>query len=85
MIVVSSKSNINGGLASAYMEIMANSLGLGVLYSGFFVMCTKISRKLRNLIELERGYEVVSCRVIGYPKVKYQRIVPRNDLQVKRL
>ena len=29
IIVVSSKSNINAGLASAYMEIMANSLGLG--------------------------------------------------------
>lgn len=85
VIVVSSKSNINAGLASAYMEIMANSLGLGVLYSGFFVMCTKLSRKLRNLIELEKGYEVVSCMVIGYPKVKYQRIVPRNDLQVNRL
>lgn len=85
VIVVSSKSNINGGLASAYMEIMANSLGLGVLYSGFFVMCTKLSRKLRNLIELEKGYEVVSCMVIGYPKVKYHRIVPRKDLQVNRL
>ena len=85
VIVVSSKSNINAGLASAYMEIMANSLGLGVLYSGFFVMCTKLSRKLRNLIELEKGYDVVSCMVIGYPKVKYQRIVPRKDLQVNRL
>jgi nitroreductase len=85
VIVVSSKSNINGGLASAYMGIMANSLGLGVLYSGFFVMCTKLSRKLRNLIELEKGYDVVSCMVIGYPKVKYQRIVPRKDLQVNRL
>ena len=85
IIVVSSKSNINAGLASAYMEIMANSLGLGVLYSGFFVMCTKLSRKLRNLIELEKGYDVVSCMVIGYPKVKYQRIVPRKDLQVNRL
>ena len=85
VIVVSSKSDINAGLASAYMEIMANSLGLGVLYSGFFVACTKLSRRLRNLIELEKGYKVVSCMVIGYPKVKYQRIVPRRDLQLKRL
>ena len=47
VIVVSSKSNVNAGLASAYMEIMAESLGLGVLYSGFFVVCAKISGKLR--------------------------------------
>ena len=29
---------------------MAESLGLGVLYSGFFVVCTKLSEKLRKLI-----------------------------------
>ena len=36
VIVVASKSTVDGGLASSYMEIMAESLGLGVLYSGFF-------------------------------------------------
>lgn len=85
VIVVSSKSNVDGGLASSYMEIMAESMGLGVLYSGFFVMCTKLSRKLKNLLELEKGHDVVSCMVIGYPNVKYHRIVPRNDLKVKKL
>lgn len=85
VIVVSSKSNVDGGLASSYMEIMAESLGLGVLYSGFFVMCTKLSRKLKNLLELEKGHDVVSCMVIGYPNVKYQRIVPRKDLKMKKL
>ena len=85
VIVVASKNNVNAGLSSAYMEIMANSLGLGVLYSGFFVMCTKISRKLKNLLQLEKGYDVVSCIVIGYPNVKYQRIVPRNELKYKKL
>lgn len=85
VIVVSSKSNVDGGLASSYMELMAESLGLGVLYSGFFVMCTKLSRKLKKLIEIEKGHNVVSCMIIGYPNVKYQRIVPRKDLKVKRL
>ncbi len=85
VIVVSSKSTVDGGLASSYMEIMAESMGLGVLYSGFFVMCSKMSRKLKKLLELEKGYDVVTCMVIGYPDVKYQRIAPRKDLKVKRL
>ena len=55
VIVVFAKNGIDGGLASSYMEIMAESLGLGVLYSGFFVMCTKISRKLKNLLDLKKG------------------------------
>lgn len=85
VIAVSSKSAINAGLASAYMELMANSLGLGVLYSGFFVICTKMSRRLRRLLELPEGHEVVSCLVVGYADVRYQRIPPRKDAQVKML
>lgn len=48
-------------------------------------MCCKMSRKLKKLLELEKGYDVVTCMVIGYPDVKYQRIVPREDLKVKKL
>ncbi len=85
VIVVASKSTVDGGLASSYMELMAESLGLGVLYSGFFVACSKMSRKLKKLLELEKGYDVVTCMVIGYPDVKYHRIAPRKDLKVKKL
>ncbi len=85
VIVVSGKDDVNPALASSYMEIMAESLGLGVLYSGFFRVCAGISGKLRRLLELPKGHKVVTCMVIGYPSVKYQRIVPRKDLQRKTL
>lgn len=85
VIVVSSKNKVNASLASAYMELMAESLGLGVLYSGFFAICAKFSGKLRKLIKLPKGEEVVSCLIIGYPAVKYQRIVPRKNLRAKKL
>lgn len=85
VIVVSSNNKVNASLASAYMEIMAESLGLGVLYSGFFAMCAKFSGKLRKLIRLPKGEEVVACLIIGYPAVKYQRIVPRKTLRAKKL
>lgn len=67
------------------MELMAESLGLGVLYSGFFVACSRFSRKLRKLIRLRRGHKVVTCMVIGYPAVKYHRIVPRKPLRSNTL
>ena len=67
------------------VESFAESLGLGVLYSGFFVLCTKLSRKLRKLIGIPMGSKVVTCMVIGYPAVKYQRIVPRKPLKSKTL
>ncbi|MBQ9941739.1 MAG: nitroreductase family protein [Christensenellaceae bacterium] len=85
VVVVSAKNSINAGLASSYMELMAYSLGLGVLYSGFFVVCTKLSRKLKAMLPLEDDHEVVSCLVIGYPDVDYKRIAPRRELNIKVL
>ena len=85
VILVTGSSKTDTGLASAYMEIMAESLGLGVLFSGFFVTCTKLSAKLRKLIKLPRGHKVRTCMIIGYPAVKYQRIVPRKALKAKTL
>lgn len=85
VILVTGSSKTDTGLASAYMEIMAESLGLGVLFSGFFVTCTKLSGKLRKLIKVPGGHKVRTCMIIGYPAVKYQRIVPRKALKAKTL
>ncbi len=85
VIVVSARNSVDAGLSSSYMEIMAESLGLGVLYSGFFVMCARVSRKLRNLMKLPKGQKVVTCMVIGYPAVKYQRIAPRKKVKARVL
>ena len=85
VIVVSGRDEVNAALASSYMELMAESLGLGVLYSGFFRVCTVISGKLRRLLELPKGHRVVTCMVIGYPAVRYRRIVPRKALKSKTL
>jgi nitroreductase/NAD-dependent dihydropyrimidine dehydrogenase PreA subunit len=85
VIVVSGADDVNPALASSYMEIMAESLGLGVLYSGFFCECARVSEKLRELLELPERHRVVTCMVIGYPSVQYRRIVPRKALKVKML
>ena len=85
VIVVSGTNSIDAGLASSYMELMAGSLGLGVFYSGFFVICSKLSRKIRKTLSLQMNEKVFSCLVIGHPDVSYQRIVPRKKLKAKRL
>ncbi len=85
VIVVSGSGNIDAGLASSYMELMAESLGLGVLYSGFFVACAKLSGKLRGLLGLPKGHKVAACLVIGYTDVRYRRIPPRKPLQARTL
>ena len=85
VIVVSGKDGVSASLASAYMELCANSMGLAVLYSGFFVACTIINPLIKNKLRLPRGHRVITCMIIGYPDVEYRRIPPRKPLDVKYL
>ena len=85
VIVVSGTDKVNASLASAYMELTANTLGLGVLYSGFFCICAAISPKIKKMLSLPKGHRAITCMIIGYPNVEYKRIVPRKELKVKKL
>lgn len=82
-ILTVSQSPLDAGLASSYMELMAESLGLGVLYSGFFVAAVRLGKEIRQELGLDKEEQVVSCLVLGYPDVGYQRIVPRRPAKIK--
>lgn len=85
VIVVNGKGKTSPCLASSYMELMAESLGLGVLYSGFFIACTKLSKKISKALNTPEGHTPVTCLVIGYPDVKYERIPPREKAKINYL
>ena len=85
VIVVSGRNSVNAALASAYMELTANTLGLGVLYSGFFCGCAALDHRIKAALRLPKGYKAVTCMVIGYPDVTYKRIPPRKPLKLRVL
>lgn len=82
VILVISKTPINGGLASTNMELMTNALGLGTFYSGFLVRASQGNKKMREFLGLQGEEQIITAMVIGYPAVKYQRTVPRKDALV---
>lgn len=84
VLLVTNKAEMDAGLASAYVELMANAQGLGVLYSGFFLVACKLNPAIRKLIPLRKGYKISHCMVIGYPSVKYQRVPPRFPVKLVR-
>lgn len=85
VILVVSKNEINGSLAASNMSLMAESFGLGVLYSGFFSEVVKYSSKLRKLLNLKPKEHVVATLVIGYPDVKYRRTTQKETANVRYL
>ncbi|MDP4090499.1 MAG: nitroreductase family protein [Bacillota bacterium] len=82
VIVVTADSEVSGALASSNMELMTNALGLGTLFSGFFVMASGASKEIRDFLGIKEGKRIVTCMVIGYPDVKYSRTVPRKTAEI---
>ena len=81
-IVIKSNSMVDGALAASLMEIMAQSLGLGVLYSGFFTIAAGLPGKIKRKMALARGEKVVTTLVIGHPAVTYRRTAQRESARV---
>ena len=76
-IVVVSKDEINASLAASNMELMAEALGLGVLYSGFFARIVNTFPTLRRQLHLTHA-KAVTTLVLGYPNVHYRRTAQKD-------
>lgn len=85
IIVVSANSTVNGALASANMELMANALDLGALFSGFTIRGAKGKDNLRKFLKIKENKEIVTTLVLGYPDVNYLRTVPRKEADISWL
>lgn len=81
-VLVLSKTPLNGAIAAAHMETMVYALELGMVYSGFATTAATASGEIRTMLSIPEGYHVVTCMVIGHPKVRYYRSVPRNEAQI---
>lgn len=85
VIAVISKDKISASLAASNMALVAESQGLGVLYSGFFSMAANLSPTLHKELGLARGEKVVTTLVLGYSAVTYRRTTQKDPPQVANL
>lgn len=81
VILVTSDRMLDAGLAAQNMEMMAVSMGLGVLYNGFLARITEINPELKKWLGIENK-TICACMLLGYPDVQYLRTVPRKKAQV---
>lgn len=81
VILVAADSKVDGSLAASNMALMAEACGLGVLYSGFFTIAAKLSKKIKRELGI-KGKKPVTTLVIGYPGVKYRRSVQKDKAKV---
>lgn len=82
LLIITSASPLNGGLASSNIELMANAEGLGVLYSGFIQGALGANEAACKYLGIDKK-QICACMLAGYPNVKYQRSVPRKETNIQ--
>ena len=84
MIVVSSAinapcANVDPIIALSYVELYAQSLGIGTCWCGFAQSCFKILPRLSKMVDIPDGYKPVYVMLLGNPAVDYHRtIIPEK-------
>ncbi len=82
VILVMGRDTVSASLAAQNMAFMAEANGLGVLFSGFFTVCAKLSKKIRRILGIKKEKPVITL-VMGYPAVRYKRTANRNAAAVR--
>ena len=83
IVLLVSNSAVDAGLAASNMELMANAMGVGVCFSGYFVRAVNSNKEIRDVLGLEEGQKAQVCMIMGYPEIEYFRTVPRNKAKIR--
>ncbi len=69
-------------LALAYVELIATPLGLGTTWAGFVMSAITSYSPLAETLDLPKGHKCFGVMMVGYPKLKFVRMPPRNPPKV---
>lgn len=70
-------------IALSYLELYAQSLGLGTLWSDCTLSIANELPEVKALLEIPDGYELNYVMLLGVPAIKYRRTVQREPANVK--
>lgn len=78
-------AGFEAGLATANMELSANSMGMGVCCAGMAQMIADKSSDIREFLGIRNDQKLMMLLVLGYPdeQLKYLRTTPRLDQKIR--
>jgi nitroreductase len=72
----------DAGLAAMQMVLMAQALELGTCFCGFLTSAINSCPELKEMLQIPQEHQALLTFMIGYPDVKFLRMVSRNPAQV---
>jgi nitroreductase/NAD-dependent dihydropyrimidine dehydrogenase PreA subunit len=70
-------------IAITFLELAAESRGLGACWAGYLTRIAALHKPLRQLLSVPDGYSVCGGLMLGKGKYSYRRIPPRKPLSVQ--
>jgi nitroreductase/NAD-dependent dihydropyrimidine dehydrogenase PreA subunit len=70
-------------IATAHLELLLPSYGLGGCWAGFVMIALGYSQEVRDCVGLNELHTVHSALMAGYPKYSYSKIPHRNAAEVQ--
>ncbi len=67
----------------AYLELYAQSLGLGTLWTDAALTIAREIPEVMEFLEIPNGYSLAYVMLLGVPSIKYQRTVQREPAHFK--
>lgn len=85
LILTFSTDKTSAVIANTRLELLAYSLGLGGFYSLFILKADEINHdKLMEFFpKIDKSKHMYSSFIIGYPKKRFRRTIPHNDIHVE--
>lgn len=75
-------SSFNCSVALYNCSLMAHALGLGSCFNGFLVNAVNHDRKIKRWLGIPADHRCYSAMALGYPAMKYERLVSRHPPKV---
>ncbi|WP_315675892.1 nitroreductase family protein [Clostridium sp. 19966] len=77
-------AGFEAGLAVANMELLSNSMGMGICCVGVAQMIADKSNDVREFLGIKNDQKLMMLLVLGYPdeQLKYVRTAPRLDEKI---
>ncbi len=73
---------IDAGIASTQMVLLAETLGLGTCYIAFLIRAIENSNELKKFLAIPEDSKALVAFTVGYPDVEFLRLVARNPAKV---
>jgi ferredoxin len=65
-------------IAATYASLAAHFLGLGTCFIGMIPPIVDRDKKLKRRLGIAEENRVIACLLLGYPGIKFKRVIPRE-------